>query len=191
MHTSRFEAFTDAVIAIIMTIMVLELHPPHTSNLAALRESSPTFLSYLLSFLFLGIYWNNHHHMLQSADKVNGASLWANHFLLLWLSVVPFVTAWMGQTNFGCGPVALYGCVLFGCGTAYYILAQCLANANGRDSALAKALGRDKKGKISLAIYAIGIAVSFVAPAISGIMYATVALMWIIPDRRFENTFGE
>lgn len=187
MQKARFEAFTDAVIAIIMTIMVLELHPPHDPSIASLRVVAPTFLSYLLSFVFLGIYWNNHHHMLHAARKVNGASLWANQFLLLWLSMVPFATAWMGQTNFAGGPVAIYGVVLFGSGAAYYVLAQCLVKANGKDSAIAVALGNDQKGIVSLVIYGIAIAVSFVAPVASGFLYATVSVIWLIPDRRFEK----
>ena len=190
MHKGRLEAFSDAIIAIIMTIMVLELRPPHDPSLSALTELGPIFGSYLLSFVFLGIYWNNHHHMLQSAKHVSGGILWANMHLLFWLSTIPFVTAWMGETGFAQGPVVAYGVVLLLCAIAYFILATGLAKAHGPESDLSRALGRDFKGKVSVVIYASGIALAFVHPLIAGGLYVLVALMWLVPDRRFENRTG-
>ena len=188
MTTNRMEAFSDGVIAIIITIMVLELRVPHGTELAALRPLVPTLLSYALSFVFLGIYWSNHHHLLQAVRHVNGAVLWANLHLLFWLSLTPFATGWMGENEFSGTPVALYGVVLFMSGVAYYILTRVLVALHGEDSPVAVALGRDFKGKISMVIYAIAIALSFVQPLVSCALYVTVAVMWLVPDRRFERT---
>jgi uncharacterized membrane protein len=186
MHKGRLEAFSDAVIAILMTIMVLELHPPHSVTLESLRPLLPVLCSYLLSFAFLCIYWNNHHHMLQRAQHVNGAVLWANSHLLFWLSLTPFVTAWMGGNELSSITVAAYGVVLLGSGIAYYILARTLIASNGKASPLAIALGKDLKGKISPLLYLLAIGLAFVAPAVSCGMYVLVALIWLVPDRRFE-----
>lgn len=186
MHKGRLEAFSDAVIAIVLTIMVLELRPPHNVSFESLRLLAPVFCSYILSFIFLAIYWNNHHHMLQSAHHVNGAVLWANMHLLFWLSITPFVTAWLGQNGLSSLPVAAYGIVLICAAIAYYILTLALIGANGKDSPLAIALGKDFKGKISIVIYAIAIGLAFLSPIASCVLYALVALMWLVPDRRFE-----
>jgi uncharacterized membrane protein len=182
------EAFSDGVIAIIITIMVLELRVPHGPDLGALRPLIPVFFSYLLSFIFLGIYWNNHHHMLQAIKHVNGPVLWANLHLLFWLSLIPFVTGWMGENHFAAWPVALYGVVLLAAAIAYFILARTLINLHGRDSALAIAFGRDLKGKISPLICAAAVPLAFVRPWISAALYATVAIIWLVPDRRIEKT---
>ncbi len=190
MGTGRLEAFSDGVIAIIITIMVLELKVPHSAELDALRPLIPVFVSYVLSFVFIGIYWNNHHHMLHAAGKVNGRILWANLHLLFWLSLVPFVTGWMGENHFAALPVALYGAVLLMAGLAYFVLARVLATHHGKDSKLAVALGRDTKGKASIAIYAVAIPLSFVSPWISLAMYVVVAVIWFIPDRRIERVFA-
>jgi len=184
---SRMEAFSDGVIAVIITIMVLEMRAPVGSDLSALKPLIPVFLSYVMSFAFLGIYWNNHHHMLQAVRSVNGPILWANSHLLFWLSLTPFVTNWMGETHFARWPVMVYGVVLLLAGIAYYILARTLVAHHGPESALAAALGSDFKGRISIVIYLVAIAASFVAPWISYTLYAVVALMWLIPDRRFEK----
>jgi uncharacterized membrane protein len=175
------------VIAIIITIMVLEMKVPHGSDFAALRPLIPVFISYLLSFIFIGIYWNNHHHMLQAVQKVNGSILWGNLHLLFWLSLVPFVTGWMGENEFTALPVALYGVVLLCAGVAYYILAQTLMTHHGKESAIAKAIGSDVKGKISIAIYAMAIALAFYEPWWAYGLYVLVALIWLIPDRRIEK----
>jgi uncharacterized membrane protein len=185
------EAFSDGVLAIIITIMVLELKVPHGADVAALRPLFPVFLSYLLSFIYIGIYWNNHHHMLHAATKVTGGILWANLHLLFWLSLVPFVTAWMGENHFAATPVALYGVVLFMAGCAYFILAQTLAAHHGKDSKLARALGKDVKGITSVVIYAVAIAVASSSPAVAGGLYVVVALMWLVPDRRIERVLAE
>jgi uncharacterized membrane protein len=187
---SRMEAFSDGVIAVIITIMVLEMRAPQGATLAALRPLIPVFLSYLLSFVFLGIYWNNHHHMLQAVHSVNGRILWANSHLLFWLSLVPFVTNWMGETHFAAWPIAVYGVVLLLAAIAYYVLARTLVAHHGPESALAVALGADFKGRISIVIYAVAIAVAFAAPWISCALYVLVALMWLIPDRRFERVLA-
>jgi uncharacterized membrane protein len=187
----RLEAFSDGVLAIIITIMVLELKVPHGATLADLSPLFPVFLSYVLSFVYVGIYWNNHHHMLHAASKVTGGVLWANMHLLFWLSLVPFVTAWMGENHFEATPVALYGVVLFMAGCAYYILARALALHHGKDSKLARALGTDFKGKISVAIYAVAIVLAFWSPALTGLLYLAVALMWLVPDRRMEKVLSE
>ncbi|BAY28589.1 hypothetical protein NIES37_01310 [Tolypothrix tenuis PCC 7101] len=187
MGKGRLEAFSDAVIAIIITIMVLELKVPHGADLTALRPLIPVFFSYVLSFIFLGIYWNNHHHLLQAVRHVNGRILWANAHLLFWLSVIPFATAWMGENHFAPVPVALYGTVLLFSAIAYYILTLSLIGHHGKDSTLASALGRDLKGKISLVLYAVAIPLSFVNSWLACGLYIMVAVMWLIPDRRIER----
>jgi len=186
MHKGRMEAFSDGVIAIIITIMVLELRPPHGHGVDALRTLVPTFLSYALSFLFVAIYWNNHHHLLQAARHVSGPVLWANVHLLFWLSLTPFVTAWMGE-DFAPLPVALYGSVLLMSGVAYYVLSRALIRLHGEQSAIARAIGEDAKGRISLVIYAVAIAVAFASPAASCTLYVLVAVMWLVPDPRIER----
>jgi uncharacterized membrane protein len=188
MTKSRLEAFSDGVLAIIITIMVLELRLPHGADLGALRPLIPALLCYLLSFVLLGIYWNNHHHMLQATQHVNGAVLWANLHLLFWLSLVPFVTNWMGESHFASWPVALYGAVLLAAAVAYFILAHTLMSLHGRESALAKAFGRDLKGKISPVIYSAAIPLAFFRPWLSCALYVLVTAMWLVPDRRIERT---
>jgi uncharacterized membrane protein len=184
---ARLEAFSDGVIAVIITIMVLELKVPHGTSLDALGPMIPVFLTYALSFVFVGIYWNNHHHMLHAVQKVNGSILWANLHLLFWLSLVPFVTGWMSENHFEAVPVAAYGFILLMSGVAYYMLAHCLGAIHGRDSEIAKRLGTDFKGRISVVIYAIAIGLAFVQPWISCVLYIAVAVMWFVPDRRFEK----
>jgi uncharacterized membrane protein len=188
MSKGRLEAFSDGVLAIIITIMVLELHVPEGTDWAALRDLAPTFSSYVLSFIFLGIYWNNHHHLWQAAKQVNGPILWANLHLLFWLSLVPFVTGWMGQTNFAQFPVALYGVVLWMSGLAYYILTRTLITLHGTDSLIGTALGNKRKEVASLASYTLAVLLSFLNPAFSLALYVFVALIWLIPDRRVEKT---
>ncbi len=190
MGKGRVEAFSDGVFAIIITIMVLELHVPRGADLAALMPVLPVFLSYILSFVFVGIYWNNHHHMLHVAEKVNGAILWANLLLLFWLSLVPFVTGWMGENHFAAGPVALYGVLLLAAGLAYYLLARALVAHHGPNSKIAVALGRDRKGIASLLIYAAAVVLSFPNPWISIALYVVVAIMWLVPDRRIERVLA-
>ena len=187
MSKGRLEAFSDGVMAIIITIMVLELRAPEDGTLEALRPLLPKFLSYVLSFVYLGIYWNNLHHLLQAAKQVNGPILWANLHLLFWLSLIPFVTAWTGENSFSTIPVTLYGGVLWLSGLAYYILARALISHHGQDSVLAKAIGKDSKGIRSLYIYSAAILLAFVAPWIATGLYIFVAIMWLIPDRRIEN----
>ncbi len=183
----RLEAFSDGVIAIIITIMVLELKVPHTESLEALEPLIPVFISYVLSFIYIGIYWNNHHHMLHTVKSVNGTILWANLHLLFWLSLIPFVTAWMGENHFGKWPVIFYGIILIMNAIAYTILAQTLVSHHGKDSLIAKALGKDWKGKLSLLIYAAAIGSSFIHPGIGMFLYFVVAVIWLIPDRRIEK----
>jgi uncharacterized membrane protein len=190
MGKGRLEAFSDGVIAVIITIMVLEMKVPHGNDLAALASVLPVFLSYVLSFVYIGIYWNNHHHMLHAAQHVNGRVLWANLHLLFWLSLVPFGTSWMGENHFGAAPVALYGVLLLGAGCAYYILTRVLLANHAPDSPLARALGRDFKGRVSLLIYAVAIAVAAWLPWLSGALYALVAVIWLVPDRRFERVLA-
>ncbi len=186
MGKGRFEAFSDGVIAIIITIMVLEFRVPEGGELESLKPIIPKFLSYILSFIYLGIYWNNHHHMLHAVKEINGASLWANLHLLFWLSLIPFTTAWMGENHFTKWPVALYGFVLFMDAIAYTILSITLTHNREKNNKLAKAIGKDGKGKLSLLLYAAGVA--FVNQSISLVIYAIVALIWIIPDKRIEKT---
>jgi uncharacterized membrane protein len=190
MTKGRLEAFSDGVLAIIITIMVLELAAPEAATLEALLPLAPVFLSYVLSFVFVGIYWNNHHHLLQASKHVSGRVLWANLHLLFWLSLVPFVTAWAGQTRFAAWPVALYGLVMLLAGFAYRLLVQALVEANGRESALAQALGGDVKGWVSLALYAAAVPLAFVNAWLAAGLYVVVALIWFIPDRRIERVLG-
>lgn len=187
MTKNRLEAFSDGVLAIIITIMVLELHPPTDISFASLRPLIPKILGYAMSFAFVGIYWNNHHHLLHTVKKVNGGILWANLNLLFWLSLIPFTTAWMGEHGFAGPPVALYGIVLLMAAIAYYVLVRFILYKHGRDSVLAQAIGSDFKGKISLGIYAIAIICAFILPVLAQILYALVALMWLMPDMRIER----
>ena len=190
MSKGRLEAFSDGVIAILITIMVLELKIPHSADFAALSGLTPVFLSYLLSFIFLGIYWNNHHHLWQAAKHVNGAVLWANLHLLFWLSLIPFVTGWMGENEFARLPVALYGIVMWMAGFAYYILTQTLMSLHGNDSLLTTALGRRFKEIMSLVCYTIAILLAFINTGISLAIYVFVAGIWLVPDTRIEKTLG-
>lgn len=187
----RLEAFSDGVIAIIITIMVLELKVPHEAGLEALIPLIPVFISYVLSFIYIGIYWNNHHHMLHTAKSVNGKILWANMFLLFWLSIIPFVTAWMGENHFEMWPVVFYGIVLLMNAIAYSILAITLVEHHGKESLLAIALGKDWKGKLSIIIYVTAIALSFVNAWIGIALYTVVAIIWLVPDRRIEKVLVE
>ena len=190
MTSGRLEAFSDGVMAIIITIMVLELRPPHESTLGALRPLLFVFLSYVLSFVYLGIYWNNHHHMLHVTHRVNGAILWANLHLLFWLSLVPFVTGWMGENEFSAVPTALYGVVLLMAAIAYFILQTAILSQEGPHSVLAAAVGSDMKGKISPLLYAVAIPASFYYAWIAGAIYVAVALIWLVPDRRIERVIA-
>ena len=187
MNKARLEAFSDGVLAVIITIMVLEMKPPSGSTLAALRPVIPVLLSYLLSFVYVAIYWNNHHHLLHATQHVNGATLWANLHLLFWLSLVPFATVWMDSNHFDPWPVAVYGLVLLLAGSAYFILTRTLIALHGRDSTLATSIGRDRKGRISILIYAVAIPLAFVRTWIAGAGYILVAIMWLIPDPRIEQ----
>jgi len=187
MHKGRLEAFSDGVIAIIITIMVLELKAPHGTDYATLAPLVPVFLSYVLSFVYVAIYWNNHHHMMQAVRAVTGPILWANMHLLFWLSLVPFATAWMGENHFAARPVAFYGAVLFLCAVAFVLLSTLLARHEGADSQLAKAVGSDLKGKVSLAAYAAAVIVAFFSPPAAMGLYVLVAVIWFIPDRRIER----
>lgn len=191
MDKGRLEAFSDGVLAIVITVMVLELSAPAEPTLAALKELIPTFLSYVLSFIFIGIYWNNHHHLFQAVEQVDGRILWANLHLLLWLSLVPFVTAWMGETEFAAWPVALYGLNLLLSAVAYYLLVRTLLARHGQDSVLANAVNRDFKGKISLVIYLAAIPLAFVSTWLAGGLYVLVAILWLIPDRRIETLLAK
>ncbi len=187
MSKGRLEAFSDGVIAIIITIMVLELKVPHGAELSALQPLIPIFASYILSFVFIGIYWNNHHHLFQAVHKINGTVLWANLHLLFWLSLIPFVTSWMGENEFTSWPVALYGAALWMSGLSYYILVRTLLAIHPKDSPLAIAMGRDVKGLASLVFYSTAIPAAFFSPVIASILYVVVAVMWFIPDRRIEK----
>lgn len=188
MSKGRMEAFSDGVIAILITIMVLELKIPEGDDLASLRPLLPVFVSYVLSFIYLGIYWNNHHHLFQVVEKIDGRVLWANLHLLFWLSLVPFVTAWMGENQFAAWPVAIYGVVLLLAAVAYFILAQTLLALHSQDSLLATALGQDTKGKASVIIYLVAVLLTAVSPWIAFALYIVVAVIWLIPDRRIEKT---
>ena len=190
MGKGRIEAFSDGVIAIIITIMVLELRVPHAADLAALVALWPIFLSYVLSFVFLGIYWNNHHHMLQAVGRITGRNLWGNLHLLFWLSLIPFVTGWMGENHFAPLPVALYGVILLCAACAYWLLQRSLIKAEGPDCPLARAVGRDWKGNLSPVIYAAAIALAFVQPFLSCALYIVVAVIWLMPDPRIERTIA-
>ena len=187
MPTGRLEAFSDGVLAILITIMVLELHVPHGTDLAALRPLVPVFLTYLLSFVFIAIYWNNHHHMLQLTDRVNGGILWANLHLLFWLSLLPFATGWMGENHFAKVPTAVYGVDLLGAAVAYFILKTAIVAEHGSDSTLAAATGADLKGKGSAVVYLVAVPMAFVNRWIAVALYVAVALVWVIPDRRLES----
>ena len=191
MEKGRLEAFSDGVIAIIITIMVLEMKVPHGEEWSALAPLIPVFVSYVLSFVYLGIYWNNHHHMLKAARRVDGSVLWANLHLLFWLSLMPFVTGWMGENHFATIPVALYGVDMLAAAIAYYILARRLVVANGQDSPIAIALRHDFKGKISPVIYLAAIVAAFFLPPVSMVLYVAVAVMWVVPDRRMERVVRE
>lgn len=188
MPKSRLEAFSDGVIAILITIMVLELHTPHGGGWGALSGEVPVLLAYLLSFVMLGIYWNNHHHMLAAVSHVSGGALWANLDLLFWLSLIPFVTAWMSENSFAQAPVAAYGIVLLAAGIAYFVLQRILLRIEGPDSRLARAIGRDIKGRTSVVIYVVGIGLSFANRWLGLAAYVVVAFVWLVPDRRVERT---
>ena len=191
METGRLQAFSDGVLAIIITIMVLELKVPHGTDLAALRPLLPVFLSYVLSFVYLGIYWNNHHHMLYVVREVSGGILWANLHLLFWLSLVPFVTGWMGENHFAGVPTAAYGVVLLMAAVAYYILRGSILRKQGDSSLLATAIGRDLKGKLSPLAYVLAIPLALVLPPLAEALYAVVALVWLVPDRRIERALAQ
>jgi TMEM175 potassium channel family protein len=187
MKTTRLEAFSDGVLAIIITIMVLELKVPHAVELAALQPVLPVLLSYVLSFIYLGIYWNNHHHLFQATEEVSGGILWANLHLLFWLSLFPFTTAWMGENHLAAIPTAIYGFVLLMAAIAYYVLQRTIIAKEGRESLLAQAVGRDWKGKLSPLLYLAAIPFAFVSPWIAGGLYVFAALLWLIPDPRIEK----
>jgi uncharacterized membrane protein len=191
MTKTRLEAFSDGVLAIIITIMVLELRVPHGETFAALEPLLPAILAYVLSFVYVGIYWNNHHHMLHTATRVGGAVLWANLHLLFWLSLLPFVTGWMDENHFAAIPTALYGCVLLMAAIAYFILQRSIIATEGKDSVLARAIGKDRKGDVSLLIYVVAIPVAFFNPWISQACYVAVALLWLVPDKRIERALSE
>jgi TMEM175 potassium channel family protein len=191
MDQNRLEAFSDGVLAIIITIMVLELRPPPRADISQLKPLLPIFLTYILSFVYLGIYWNNHHHLLKVVHKVNAAMMWANFHLLFWLSLFPFVTGWMGENHFTRAPTALYGAVMFMAAIAYFILQSVIIAEQGPHSKLAASIGRDFKGKISPVLYAIAIALAFLRPRISCCLYVFVAFMWLVPDRRIARVVDE
>lgn len=191
MGKGRFEAFSDAVIAIILTIMVLEMKVPHGTSLEALLPMWPVFLSYVLSFIYLGIYWNNHHHMLHATRHVTGKMLWPNLHLMFWLSLVPFVTGWMGENHFAPVPMASYGFILMMAAVAWAILQGVIVKSEGPDSVVARAYQIDLKGKISPVLYLLGIGTAFVSPWLSGAFYASVAVLWLVPDRRIERELGK
>ncbi len=187
MKTGRLEAFSDGVLAIIITIMVLELKVPHSTEFSALKPLVPVFLSYVLSFIYLGIYWNNHHHLFQVAERVSGAILWTNLHLLFWLSLIPFATGWMGENHFTALPTALYGVVLLMAAVAYWLLQGAIIAEHGRDSKIARALGSDWKGKLSPVIYVLAIGLAFVSEWLASALYVLVAALWFIPDRRMAR----
>jgi uncharacterized membrane protein len=187
MNKGRLEAFSDGVLAIIITIMVLEMKAPHGADFDDLKPVLPAFLSYVLSFVYIGIYWNNHHHMLQTTRHVSGSILWANLHLLFWLSLVPFVTAWSGENHFASAPMALYGVVLMMAAISYTILQRLIMKEHGEHSLLAEAVGKDLKGKISMTLYIFAIPSAFLSPWMAGAIYVLVALIWLVPDKRIEN----
>lgn len=191
MSTGRLEAFSDGVIAILITIMVLGMKEPQGADLASLAPVLPTLVSYVLSFVFLGIYWNNHHHLFQAVDRVNGTVLWANLHLLFWLSLIPFATSWMGETGFAVLPVAIYGVVLLLAASAYFILVRALLSLHGNDSLLATALGSDLKGKLSLLLYLLAVPLAFFNSWLAYGVYILVAVIWLVPDRRIEKTLAK
>ena len=191
MHKTRLEAFSDGVLAIILTIMVLELKVPHGESLDALLPLCPVFLSYVLSFIYVGIYWNNHHHMLHATHNISGGVLWANLHLLFWLSLLPFVTGWMGENHFSALPTALYGGILMMAAVAYWILARTIIATDGHDSLLATAIGKDRKGVISVVLYAAAIPLAFVSQWLAQAIYVGVSLMWLVPDRRIERVMPQ
>ena len=191
METNRLEAFSDGVLAIIITIMVLELKVPHGADLEALKPLLPVFLSYVLSFIYVGIYWNNHHHLLKACRKVTGPIMWANLHLLFWLSLFPFATGWMGENHIAPLPTACYGVVLLCAAIAYYILQSCILKSHGSDSKLAAAFGSDLKGKLSPLFYLVAIPAAFYYPWLSACLYVGVALIWLVPDRRIERAVAE
>lgn len=191
MPKNRLEAFSDGVIAIIITIMVLEMKVPHSTDLAALESILPVFLSYVLSFIYIGIYWSNHHHLLHATHQINGSIMWANLHLLFWQSLIPFVTGWMGENHFAALPTALYGVVLLMTAVAYSILQRIIIAKQGRDSLLGGAIGHDRKGQLSLVFYLMGIGLAFVNQWLADAMYVLVALMWFIPDRRIERVLAK
>lgn len=188
MTKGRLEAFSDGVFAILITIMVLELKVPHGSDLEALHERLPIFLSYVLSFIYVGIYWNNHHHMLHATSRIKGSILWANQHLLFWLSLVPFCTGWLGENPSAPLPSAVYAVVLLCSGIAYLMLEMCIIAVEGKDSKLARAVGQDRKGQISAVLYAVSIGAAFVRPWLAQVVFVGVALMWLVPDKRIEAT---
>ncbi len=187
MNKSRLEAFSDGVLAIIITIMILEIKVPEDDSFESLQHLIPVFLSYVLSFVYVGIYWNNHHHMLQVVKKINGSILWSNLFLLFWLSLIPFGTSWIGEHHFSAVPMSIYGFILLMCAVSYIILQNKIIKLEGKDSVLHRAVEKDIKGKISMACYISAIPLAFVSPWISGLLYIAVALIWIIPDSRIEK----
>jgi uncharacterized membrane protein len=191
MEKGRLEAFTDGVIAVIITIMVLEIKPPHGSDLEALRSIWQPFVAYVLSFMYVGIYWNNHHHILSIAERIDGRAMWANLFLLFWLSLVPFATAWVGESAGEAIPLALYGALLLMSAVAFSFLTWSLVRCNGNESPLAVALGEDRKGKLSIVLYAIGIAFAFFLPHVAYVLYFGVAMIWFVPDRRVERVIED
>lgn len=191
MNKSRLEAFSDGVLAIIITIMVLEIKAPVDDSLESLQHLIPIFLSYVLSFIYVGIYWNNHHHMLQVVKKINGSILWSNLFLLFWLSLIPFATSWIGEHHFSAVPMSLYGFVLLMCALSYFLLQNKIIRLEGKDSILHQAVEKDTKGKISTICYILAIPLAFVSPWISGLLYIAVALIWIIPDSRIEKQINK
>ncbi len=191
MNKGRVEAFSDGVLAIIITIMVLEIKVPHGEQFSDLKGLVPVFLSYVLSFIYLGVYWNNHHHMMHTVKHVSGDILWANLHLLFWLSLIPFATGWMGENNFSAQPMALYGLTLLMAAMAYFILQNRIIKSQGKNGLLKKAIGKDVKGKISPLLYLLGIGLSWVSPWLSGSLYIVVAVLWLIPDRRIEHIVAE
>jgi uncharacterized membrane protein len=191
MGKGRLEAFSDGVMAIIITIMVLEMKVPHGNTLADLKPLAPVFISYILSFINIGIYWNNHHHLMHAVHKIDGKVMWANNHLLFWLSLMPFASGWMGENHFAALPTALLGIDLCMAGIAYYLLAHCLVSIHGKDSVIGKALGKDIKGKLSVVIYAIAVPLAWISGWISLTLYGVVAIMWLIPDKRIENILND